>query len=196
MIFIFLTIKADNKIFIALVDTIDMTFSDSDKMYMRLALNEAKVALKRGDYPIGAVLVIDGMFVDKLGNHINSNKDFVSHAETLILHKNSALLKDAYKTKGSNIVLYSTLEPCLMCLSTSILSKVSRIVYSCRDPHGGATKLGLESLPGFYTRNFPKVEGGLFKEDSFDMMYNYMKDIDSAYWKRLTVMFKEMRDSW
>ncbi len=74
-----------------------MNFSKEDKAFMNIAIEEAKHSLKEGDFPVGAVLTIDDKMIDKSGNSIHSNKDWVSHAEMKLLLKYSSMIKGKIK---------------------------------------------------------------------------------------------------
>lgn len=96
-----------------------------DREFMGLALEEAKIAYQRGDLPVGAVLTINNNLIGKGSNLATTRKDWVSHAENYLLNNLSRRIK---KNKNSQIVLYSTWEPCLMCASVATISYVNRIV--------------------------------------------------------------------
>ena len=173
-----------------------MTFSQEDKKIMELALNEAKVALKNKDYPVGAVLVIDGKVIATKRNSLYSEENWASHAELSILKETSAEIKKAVKQNNSCVELFTTLEPCLMCLGSCVLHRVSRIVFACPDPHGGATHLNPKNLTDWYIRKWPKIEGGLFKEKVYKIMVEFMKNKDTDTWREILKMYEKMHESW
>jgi tRNA(adenine34) deaminase len=166
-------------------------FSNSDKIIMRLALEEAKIALNKGDYPVGAVLVIDREVVAKKRNRLHNDKDWVSHAELLLITENSKLIREKIKS-GSKVELFTTLEPCLMCLGASVSNRISRIVFSCPDPHGGSTHLNPKQLTDWYARKWPKIEGGLLHKESYGLMIQFMKSKNTETWNRILKLFEAM----
>ena len=173
-----------------------MAFSDEDKNFMRVALNKAKEALNEGNYPVGAALVIDGKLIDTMGNSLNTGKDWASHAEANLIRKCSPTIKESIKSNGSEVVLYSTLEPCLMCLGSSILHRISRVVFACHDPHGGATNLDVKSLPRFYNKRWPLIESGLFRDESYDLMIRFLENQTDESWKKMLNLFRDMHEKW
>jgi len=173
-----------------------MTITDIDREYMKMALKEARKALSRGDYPIGAVLLIDGKYVGIMGNSLHTGKDWISHAEADLLRKYSKIIKKNVKKNKSEIVLYTTLEPCLMCLGTCILNRISRIVYSCPDPHGGATRINPKELTEWYVRKWPQIEGGLYKEESYELMIEFMDMKNDDVWNKIKILFVKMHEKW
>lgn len=147
------------------------TFSDQDKQFMRLAVDEAKAAMSKGNYPCGAVLVVDGEVVGK-GQNLKENKeDRVSHAEMLLYIENSSTLKKA-KKQGAIITMYTTLEPCLMCFGAAAIHRVDRVVAASPDPYGNMSGLNGTELGSFYADNLPKIEYGL----CFDEVYKFTKE--------------------
>jgi tRNA(adenine34) deaminase len=172
-------------------------FNEQDKTFMSLALSEAQQALESGDYPVGAVLVINGEYNGKARNSILSETQTTAHAEHKLLSSNSAQLRQ--KVRGSQdykIVLYTTLEPCLMCLGVAVLHRVTRIVIACPDPHGGATKLNPDDLGCFYAEHWPKIEVGLMKAKSFDLIIQFLKTKKFLSWETMLAEFIKMNAKW
>jgi len=176
-----------------------MSFSMQDKEFMKIALKEAKKSLDRGDYPVGAVLVIDGKLISKGGNSIYSKKDWISHAENNLIKKCSPIIKNKClpaiqnQTKDKvNVELFTTLEPCLMCLGSSILHKVSRIVFACPDPHGGATNINPKLLPYWYDMRWPSIESGLLKKESYNLLIKFMENRKEPFWKNVLKLYKNL----
>ena len=173
-----------------------MTFSKKDKFFMNLAIKEAKKSFKKGNYPVGAVLVIGGKIIGKTSNSLHVDKNLFSHAEINILHKYSSKIKKSVDILKEKIEIYTTLEPCLMCLGSSLMHRVNRIVFSCPYPRCGSTKLDKNTLPKWYSEQWPKIEGGLFKEESYDLMMAYMKNKNQKFFIRILKMYEVMKKEW
>jgi len=121
---------------------------------MRLALAEASQAGRRGDVPIGAVLLdADGAVLASAGNERELTGDPTAHAEVLVLRRGAAALAersvpelveglaDADRTKGwrlEDCTLVVTLEPCTMCAGAIVNARVGRLVFGAFDPKAGA----------------------------------------------------------
>lgn len=104
--------------------------------YLSLALHEAEEAFHRGDIPVGAVLVDDeGNVLASSRNASNTRGGRVFHAEIALLLDNQALLS----TREWTCTLYSSLEPCIMCLGTAIISHIKRIAWAADDYWAGGT---------------------------------------------------------
>lgn len=126
-----------------------------------VAVNRAKTALlDLGDRPIGAVLAIGDnlLFIDH--SQAKSKKNCWAHAENQLLVNHSHLIWQAQQDKKP-VVLYSTMECCLMCAGAAVHHRVSRIVYLCPDALGGALHINQEALDVFSRQRWPEIEGGL-----------------------------------
>jgi tRNA(adenine34) deaminase len=147
-------------------------FSCSDVKFMKVALVQAENALHRNDLPIGAALVINGQLAGVSSNQNTTNKSWVSHAEVNVLLMNAAVIREAVEMNGAKVELFTTLEPCLMCLGMALFSRVSRIVYALRDSaHGFAAA---NSLIRPLTPASPLVvEGGILAYESQQLFERY-----------------------
>ena len=105
------------------------------RVFMELALAEAKKSLKTADVPIGAVIVEDNKVIAKAHNEVEKRKDATAHAELLAIKK--AIRKKASKFLDK-CVLYTTIEPCSMCAGAMVLARVSTVVFGARDLKAGA----------------------------------------------------------
>jgi tRNA(adenine34) deaminase len=107
----------------------------ADAALMRAALAIAAEAAARGEVPVGAIVVADGVVVGRGGNAPISHVDPTAHAEI-------AALRDAARTLGNyrlpGTTLYVTLEPCAMCAGAIMHARVARLVFGARDPKTGA----------------------------------------------------------
>lgn len=172
-------------------------FSEEDKRFMSLALDEAEQALASGDYPVGAVLPIDGVLFGKARNSIFTESQPAAHAEQKLLNSISTeLRKKIRKEADYDICLYTTLEPCLMCLGVVILNRVTRIVISCPDPHGGATNINPDNLGSFYADHWPIIEIGLMKEIAVNRIIKFLKTEKFMSWDRMLTEFSKMKKGW
>ncbi|MBR3328076.1 MAG: tRNA adenosine(34) deaminase TadA [Atopobiaceae bacterium] len=106
-----------------------------DERFMRLALEEARLAANEGEVPIGAVVVCDGTVVARAHNRRETDHDPSAHAEFSALVAASQAL-GRWRLTGCTV--YVTLEPCLMCAGLMINARVDRCVYGASDPKGGA----------------------------------------------------------
>ena len=97
--------------------------------YMRMAINEARKGIRNGHGgPFGAVIVKDGEVVGKGHNQVVKNNDPTCHGEIMAIHK-------ACKKLGtfdlSGCELYTTGEPCPMCMSAILWANIEKVYYGC-----------------------------------------------------------------
>jgi tRNA(adenine34) deaminase len=106
---------------------------------MALALEEARAAGARGEVPVGAVILRDGLVLARAGNRTLELKDPTAHAEILAI-------RAACEAIGSERLigcdLYVTLEPCAMCAAAISFARLRRLYWGAPDPKGGAVEHG------------------------------------------------------
>ena len=133
-------------------------FLPHDEYFIRLALREARLALKHHDVPIGAVAVRGGEVIGAGHNEREVRQDPTAHAEVVAL-------REAARALGGwrvlETVLYVTLEPCAMCAGAIVLARVPRVVYGASDPKAGAAGSVLDVLGEPRLNHRPEVLGGL-----------------------------------
>lgn len=95
--------------------------------YMQIALGEAKKAFKKGEVPVGAVIVKDDKIIAKAYNKVEKRRLCLEHAELIAIRKASKKLKN-WRLIGCDI--YVTLEPCEMCKKAIEFSRIENIYYS------------------------------------------------------------------
>ena len=110
------------------------TTLEKDEKYMRLALEEAKLALEEEEVPIGAIIVAGGRIVGRGHNLVETLTDVTAHAEIQAITAASSTIGGKYL---NDCTLYVTVEPCPMCAGALAWSQIGRIVYGASDPKRG-----------------------------------------------------------
>ena len=105
---------------------------------MAAALRLARAAGRRGEVPVGAVVVSQGRIAGRGANRPIGARDPTAHAEMTAIRR-AARAEGNYRLTGAT--LYVTLEPCLMCLGAMVHARIDRLVYGARDPKIGSTSL-------------------------------------------------------
>jgi tRNA(adenine34) deaminase len=122
-----------------------MNFGSADhEKYMREALLEAEKALGRGDRPIGAVIVHEGKIIARDSNAFLSSKSNIEHAEMRALRSCASFLQ----TSGHECTIYTTVEPCLMCLGAIVMCEIGSVVFAMHDNW---------IMPGLAIKNVPHL---------------------------------------
>lgn len=105
--------------------------------YMELALKEAYKSYKKGDVPVGAVIVKNGKIIAKAHNLKEKKHNPLMHAEIIAINKASKKLK---RWRLDDCELYVTMEPCMMCTGAIIQSRIKKVYYSIENHDFGALK--------------------------------------------------------
>jgi tRNA(Arg) A34 adenosine deaminase TadA len=137
----------------------------TNRSFMELALAEADRAARRGEVPVGAVLVdgAGGTILAAAGNRVEELGDPTAHAEMLVI-------REAAKTVGAprltGCELYVTLEPCAMCATAISLARLRRLYFGAYDPKGGGVEHGARVFAQPTCHHRPEVYGGLHENQA------------------------------
>ena len=138
--------------------------------FMSHAINLAKIAFKKDEVPVGAIIVKDGEVIGRGFNQVISKNSVSSHAEINAIN-------DASNTLGNyrlnNCDMYVTLEPCHMCAKAIVDARISHVYFAAREPKTGA----LESIDKFFDKNYLNHQvnftGGHLEEESSKLLKKF-----------------------
>lgn len=134
-----------------------MRHSDSDTIAaMSRALRLARSSAARGEIPVGAVVMRDGVVLGAAGNRSVASHDPTGHAEIRALRR-AGRRAGNYRLTGATLVV--TLEPCLMCLGAMVHARIGRLVYGARDPKIGAVTSAAWGRAAGLNHRFPVQDG-------------------------------------
>lgn len=156
---------------------------DNHLDFMKSALAEANNALENGEFPVGCVMVLDQKIIAH-GRRQNSGADpcqpanEVDHAEILALRD---LITSYPQINLGEITVYSTLEPCLMCYATLLISGIRTIVFAYEDAMGGGTTLPLDQLPPLYQEMKVTVIPHIMRNESLALFKQFFSRGSSQY---------------
>ncbi|MBU0945634.1 MAG: nucleoside deaminase [Proteobacteria bacterium] len=152
--------------------------------FMHIALEQAAEALAQGEFPVGAVIVHQGRVVASGQRlHTLEQKESVNeidHAEVLALR---TLLAQETAIDPAGLVVYATMEPCLMCYSTLLLNGIRRIFYAYEDVMGGGTNLPLAQLNPLYAEMEVMVTPHVLRQQSLELFQRFFANPENQYWK-------------
>ena len=143
----------------------------NDNYYMRLAMKQAKAAVKEGEVPIGAVIVKNGKVIARAHNRRNASKNAVGHAEVLAIQR---ACKKTGDWRLSGCTLYVTLEPCVMCLGACYNARLPRVVFGAYDLSGEGCVQLAEQI-GTTLNHHLELCGGVEEEACSDMLTEFFK---------------------
>lgn len=130
---------------------------------MGLALKEAEAAASRGEIPVGAVIVRDGVVLASAGNETIARNDPTAHAEVLAIRA-AAAASGSQRLPDAD--LYVTLEPCTMCAGAISFARIRRLYFGASDAKGGAVENGVRFFSQPTCHHAPEVYGGLRGSES------------------------------
>lgn len=143
-----------------------------DEQWMRRAMALADEAAARGEVPVGAVVVRDGVLLGEGGNGPIESHDPTAHAEVRAL-RSAAAAAGNYRIPGA--VLYVTLEPCAMCAGAILHARVSRVVYGAPDPKTGACGSVVDLFADPRLNHQTVVEGGLLATECGEHLRSFFR---------------------
>jgi tRNA(adenine34) deaminase len=144
--------------------------------YMREALQVAHEGMEQGELPIGAVLVLNGQIITRAHTAEKTVGGLLVHAELRALM--TADQMQPFPGKRREAVLFTTLEPCLMCLGAAMSFMVGKVYFALESPGDGAIQLidhwqrDTAAMPSY---QLPAVQGGLLREESRGLFAEYVR---------------------
>jgi len=155
------------------------TTTEDDEKFMRHALHEAQQALDVGEFPVGCVLVRENEILQsgRRRNSEGAGSNEIDHAEMVTLR---ALLAEQPGINCRDITVYSTMEPCLMCYTTLLLSGVRRFVWAYEDVMGGGTNLPLDQLAPLYQDMHAELVPDILRRESLSLFRQFFEQ--ASYW--------------
>lgn len=142
----------------------------SDPEFMRLALEEAKLAAAAGEVPVGAVLVRNGIVLSRAGNRTIRDCDPTAHAEIVALREAA---RQVGNYRLTDTTLYVTIEPCSMCAGATIQARLARLVYGADDPKGGAVRSCFEVLTNSRLNHQVEITAGVLALDCATVLQSF-----------------------
>jgi len=150
--------------------------------FMKKALDEAKKALSAGEFPVGCVLVYQGRILvsaSRTGTAGNFTNE-IDHAEMVALRRMTHLNENIDK---SGITLFTTMEPCLMCLGALVLSGINEIVYAYEDVMGGGSRCDLTKLSPLYKDHRISIVTNILRQESLQLFKDFFQNPENSYWR-------------
>ncbi len=139
--------------------------------HMAVALEEARAAARRGEVPVGAVVVSPrGEVVAAAGNRTRELSDPTAHAEMLALRAACAALGSERLVGHS---LWVTLEPCPMCAAAIGFARIGRLYFGASDPKSGGVLQGPRVFAHPQAHHAPEVYDGIGAEESATLLRDF-----------------------
>lgn len=141
--------------------------------FMDEAIAEAEAASRRGEVPVGAVLVDrTGLVLARASNRVIELGDPTAHAEMLAIRAAAATV-GALRLDGAS--LYVSLEPCAMCAQAISLARLKRLVFAAYDKKGGGVENGARIFAQPTCHHRPEVVGGVGEKRAAALLKDFFK---------------------
>ncbi len=136
-----------------------------NEKYMNIALIEAKKAYKKNEVPIGCIIVKNNKIISKAYNKKEKTNVVTKHAEIIAIEKACKKLKTWHL---NDCILYTTVEPCLMCTGAIIQSRMKKVVYATEnEKYGYLNKIVKAS------KSKLEIEKNILAEKSISLLQNF-----------------------
>ncbi|MEE0945802.1 MAG: nucleoside deaminase [Acutalibacteraceae bacterium] len=144
-----------------------------NKKYMQIAIDEAQKAYKKGEVPVGAVIVKNGEIIAQAHNTRETERSALGHAEINAV-KTACEKLDSWRLDGCEI--YVTMEPCPMCAGAIINARISTVVFGSYDLKMGS----FDSVVNLATLDFgfkPEIYGGICEQECTALVKNFFEEL-------------------
>ncbi|MDB5173997.1 MAG: HAD-superfamily hydrolase, subfamily variant 3 [Phycisphaerales bacterium] len=137
---------------------------------MREALAAAREGMAAGEVPIGAALARgDGDVIARGFNQLNATKNPTAHAEIVTFARAAGKVPP----ESRDLILVSTLEPCVMCLGAAMESAVDTVLYGLKAPADSGTRRVVP--PQTPESQMPRIVGGILADESRGLFKEWLK---------------------
>jgi tRNA(adenine34) deaminase len=146
--------------------------SESDARWMRQALLAAHDARQRDEVPVGTCIVVGETMLAVAGNMTRTDGDPTAHAEIVALREAA---RKAGNYRLADAVVYSTIEPCVMCAGALIQARVSRLVFGARDERAGAVESKFRVCDTDFLNHRIEVTAGVLEAECRELMQEFFR---------------------
>ena len=144
----------------------------TDAQWMQKAILLAREAQEKGEVPVGAVVVRDGVLLGEGFNRPIASSDAGAHAEMIAIRRAGTNLKN-YRLPGAT--LYVTLEPCPMCAGAMVHARIQRVVYGAPDPRSGAAGSVMDILRSDALNHRCEVTAGVLYSECAELLRGFFR---------------------
>ena len=143
-----------------------------DEQWMKIAIDEAHLAIDENEIPVGAVLVKDNKLIARAHNRPIINSDPTAHAEIEALRKAG---KKLLNYRLPRTTLYVTLEPCAMCLGAMVHARIERVVFGASDPKSGVCGSTIDLSSESFFNHQISVSGRVLEHECKNILQSFFK---------------------
>ena len=143
-----------------------------DTYYMREAIKLAQKAFEEDEVPVGAVVVYKNQIIGRGHNRTEHLQDPTAHAEIIAI---TAAANALGSWRLEDVIVYTTIEPCIMCAGALVLARVKKIVFGARDEKFGGCGSVFNIVGEAKLNHQVEIEEGLLKEQAIGLMKEFFQ---------------------
>ena len=139
---------------------------------MEQALEQARMAARVGEVPVGALVIKDGKLLGAGHNRNLLDNDPTAHAEIVALRQAAAKIGN-HRLTGCQ--MFVTIEPCAMCAGAMTHARIARLVYGAGDPKAGAAGSVLHVLNHPRLNHQMEITPGVLAEQCSEILQEFFR---------------------
>lgn len=142
------------------------------EFFMKQALDQAQTAFEQDEVPIGAVAVFKNQIIGRGYNRTEKLQDPTAHAEIIAI---TAAANALGTWRLNNVIVYTTVEPCVMCAGALVLARVKKIVFGARDEKFGGCGSVLNVINEKKLNHQIEITEGILRNESAALMKSFFE---------------------
>ena len=142
--------------------------------YMKEALKEARKAYRKGEVPVGAVIVRRDEIIARGHNLRETGKSPLAHAEIIAIGKAAEKLGGWRLTESQ---IYVTIEPCVMCAGAILQARIDQVFIGAMDKKAGGAGSVYDLLGDGLLCHVPRVVKGVLEDECSAIMKEFFREL-------------------
>ena len=147
---------------------------DEKEKNMKLAIRQAKLAMKHREVPIGCVIVHEGKVIGRGYNRRMTDKNTLSHAELIAIKRASKSLGD---WRLDDCEMYVTTEPCQMCAGAIVQARIKKVYIGCMNPKAGCAGSIMDLFDVKEFNHRVEKETGILEEECSSLLKEFFRQL-------------------
>ncbi len=143
------------------------------EIFMRLALEQARLGAAAGEVPVGALVIVDGAVAGAGFNQPIGRRDPTAHAEIVAIREAASRVGN-YRLTGST--LYVTVEPCLMCVGAMVHARIGKLVFGALEPKSGAIESAVRAHESPGLNHAFEVVSGVLGDECREIIQGFFRE--------------------
>ena len=144
-----------------------------ESKFMKIAIEQAKEAAKKGEVPVGAVIVKDGKIIAAARNRREEKQNALSHAEIEAINA-ACMILNTWRLDECD--LYVTLEPCPMCAGAIINARIRTLIFGAYDYKAGSID-SVVRLCDYPYNHKPEIYGGIMEDECLSDLQDFFRGV-------------------